>query len=31
METYKSIYETDNDCHIYLKNLKRLKYNDIII
>ena len=30
VEASKSIYETDNDCHIYLKNLKRLYHYDII-
>ena len=30
IETSKSIYETDNYCHIYLKKLKKLNYNDIM-
>lgn len=30
IETSKSIYETDNYCHIYLKKLKKLNYKDII-
>jgi hypothetical protein len=29
-EASKSIYETDNDCHVYLKKIKRLYHNDII-